>query len=57
MGKLEMHSPIYCIKDNWNNQLNLKHTLDRIYDYENIFYISKPIIFYNFVNNSDFTLA
>ena len=28
---LERHSPIYCIKAMWENVLNPKHTLDRIY--------------------------
>ena len=31
MGKLNTHSPIYCMKDNWENWLNLRHTLDRMY--------------------------
>ena len=31
MGKLKTHSPIYCIMDNWENMLNLTHTLDKIY--------------------------
>ena len=31
MGKLKTHSPTYCIKDNWENLLNLTHTLDKIY--------------------------
>ena len=31
MGKLKTHRPIYCMKDDWENGLNLKHTLDRIY--------------------------
>ena len=31
MGKLITHSPTYCIMDNWENMLNLTHTLDKIY--------------------------
>ena len=31
MGKLKTLSPIYCIIDNWENMLNLTHTLDKIY--------------------------
>ena len=31
MGKLKTHSPTYCIVDNWENMLNLTHTLDKIY--------------------------
>ena len=31
MGKLKTHSPIYCIMDNWENMLNLTHTLDKTY--------------------------
>ena len=31
MGKLNTHSPIYCINDNWENWPNLRHTRDRIY--------------------------
>ena len=31
MGKLKTHSPTYCIMDNWENMLNLTHTLDKIY--------------------------
>ena len=31
MGKLKTHSPIYCIMDDWENILNLTHTLDKIY--------------------------
>ena len=35
VGKLKTHSPIYCIMgcimDNWENMLNLTHTLDKIY--------------------------
>ena len=27
MGKLNTHSPIYCMKHNWENILNLRHTL------------------------------
>ena len=26
-----MHSPICCMNDNWDNFLNLRHTLDRIH--------------------------
>ena len=28
MGMLNTHSPIYCMKDNWDNWLNLRHTLE-----------------------------
>ena len=31
MGKLKTHSPTYCIIDNWENMLNLTHTLDKLY--------------------------
>ena len=31
MGKLKAQSPICCIKYNWENWLNRKHILDRIY--------------------------
>ena len=31
IGKLNAHSPIYCTKDNWNNSLNSRHKLDRMY--------------------------
>ena len=31
MGKLQAHSPTYCITDNWENMLNLTHTLDKLY--------------------------
>ena len=31
MGKLNTHSPIYCIKNNCEKWLNLRHTLDRMY--------------------------
>ena len=31
MGELNTHSPTYCIMDNWENMLNLTHTLDKIY--------------------------
>ena len=31
MGKLKTHSPTYCMIDNWENMLNLTHTLDKIY--------------------------
>ena len=31
MGKLKTHSPTYCIMDNWENMLNLTHTLDKLY--------------------------
>ena len=30
MCKLNTHSPIYCIKYNWKNKLNLRHTIDRM---------------------------
>ena len=30
IDKLNTHKPIYCIKDNWKNWLNLRHTLDRM---------------------------
>ena len=30
MGKLKTHSPISCTKDNWENWLNLRYTLDRM---------------------------
>ena len=30
-GKVKTHSPIYCMKDDWKNKLNRRHTLDRIY--------------------------
>ena len=30
-GKLKTHSPTYCKMDNWENMLNLTHTLDKIY--------------------------
>ena len=31
MGKLKTHSPTYRIMDNWENMLNLTHTLDKLY--------------------------
>ena len=31
MGKLKTHSPTYCIMDDWENMLNLTHTLDKLY--------------------------
>ena len=31
MGKLKTHSPTYYIMDNWDNMLNLTHTLDKLY--------------------------
>ena len=31
MSKLKTHSPTYCIMDNWDNMLNLTHTLAKIY--------------------------
>ena len=31
MGKLKARSPTYCIMDNWENMLNLTHTLDKWY--------------------------
>ena len=31
MGKLDTHNPIYCMKDDWDNWLNLRHTLNRMY--------------------------
>ena len=31
MGKLKTHNPTYCIMYNWENMLNLTHTLDKIY--------------------------
>ena len=31
LGKLKTHSPIYWIKDNWENCLNRRHTLGSIY--------------------------
>ena len=31
LGKLKTHSPIYWIKDDWENCLNLRHTLGIIY--------------------------
>ena len=31
MGKLKTHSPTYCIMDNWENMLNLTHTLDKLH--------------------------
>ena len=30
VGKLNTHSPTYCIMDNWENILNLTHTLGKI---------------------------
>ena len=30
-SKPKTHSTIYCMKDNWKNGLNLRHTLDWIY--------------------------
>ena len=31
MGKLNTHSPIYCMEDDWENLPNLTHTRDRMY--------------------------
>ena len=31
MGNLKTHSPIYCMKDNWENWRNLRHTLDNVH--------------------------
>ena len=31
MGKLNTYGPIYCVMDNWENMLNITHTLDKIY--------------------------
>ena len=31
LGKLKTYSPIYWIMDNYENMLNLTHTLDKIY--------------------------
>ena len=31
MCKLKTHSPTYCIMDNWENMLNLTHSLDKLY--------------------------
>ena len=31
MGELKTHSPTYCMMDNWENMLNLTHTLDKLY--------------------------
>ena len=31
MSELKTHNPIYCMKDRWENGLNLRHTLDIIY--------------------------
>ena len=34
MGKLNTapgYSPIYCMKDKWENRFNFRHTIDRIY--------------------------
>ena len=31
MDTLKIHSPTYCIMFNWENMLNLTHTLDKIY--------------------------
>ena len=31
ISKMKTHSPIYCITDNWENMLNLTHTLNKIY--------------------------
>ena len=31
IGKLETHSPIWCIETNWDNGLNLRHIFDNIY--------------------------
>ena len=30
MGKLKTHNPTYFIMDNWENMLNLTHTLDKM---------------------------
>ena len=30
IGKMKTHSPTYCIMDNWENMLNLTHTLDKL---------------------------
>ena len=32
MGKQKIHSPTYCIMDNWENMLNLTHTRQNIPD-------------------------
>ena len=29
LGRLNMHSPVYCMKDRWQNLHNLRHTFDR----------------------------
>ena len=31
LGKMKTYSPIYWIRDNQENMLNLTHTLDKIY--------------------------
>ena len=31
MDMLNTHSPLYCLKDNWENWLNVRHTRDRMY--------------------------
>ena len=31
IGNLKTHSSIHCLNDNWENLLNFRHTLDRIY--------------------------
>ena len=31
ISKFNTHSSIYCMKDNWDNRFNLRHTLDRMF--------------------------
>ena len=31
MWKVNTQSPIYCMKDNWENWLNLRHTRNKMY--------------------------
>ena len=37
MVKLKTHSPIYCMKDNWENWLNRRHTYEAEYTWQAFF--------------------
>ena len=47
MGKLKMDSPIYCIKDNWENCDNERSSMHKAeYDLNAIMYPYVPCLWY-----------
>ena len=45
MCKLKTHNPIYCIKDNWDYGLDLRHTFNRTYSTFYIFSDFREVCF------------